>query len=93
MLNLKGADNKEWRKLEKKPVRRKNISTDIDANTNKRMLKKIKKDTKQNLRKAEKQREAGFDGFGGVDPNMDEDEGLDSDLTFGSGDDEGALHT
>jgi len=91
MVNLKGADNKEWRKLEKKPVKRKNISTDIDANTNKRMIKKIKKDTKQNLRKMEKQREGGFGGFGAQDPNMEVDEGLDSDLTFGSEDDEGAV--
>lgn len=45
MINLKGADSKEWRKLEKKPLRRKNISTDIEANTNKRVLKKIVKDT------------------------------------------------
>jgi hypothetical protein len=41
----------------------------------------------------EKAREAGgdFDGFGGVDPNMDSEEGLDSDLSFGSEDDEGAI--
>ena len=41
MLNLKGADNKEWKKLEKKPIKRKTISTDIERNTNKRYLKLI----------------------------------------------------
>jgi hypothetical protein len=40
----------------------------------------------------EKARDGTFGGFGGADPNMEEDEGLDSDLTFGSGDDEGAMN-
>jgi len=46
MLKLKGADNKEWKKIEKKPVKRKTISTDIKRNENKRTLKLIKKDTR-----------------------------------------------
>ena len=47
MLNLKGADNKEWKKIEKKPVKRKTISTSIEKNTNKRHMKAIKKDARQ----------------------------------------------
>ena len=47
MLNLKGAANKEWKQIEKKPVKRKTISTSIEKNTNKRYLKLIKKDTRR----------------------------------------------
>ena len=47
MLNLKGADNKEWKKIATKPVRRKSISTSIERNTNKRFLKLIKKDARR----------------------------------------------
>ena len=41
MVNMKGADNKGWKQLEKKPLKRKTISTDIDKNSNKRVLKLI----------------------------------------------------
>ena len=47
MLNLKGAANKEWKQIEKKPVKRKTISTSIEKNTNKRYLKLIKKDAQK----------------------------------------------
>lgn len=53
MLNLKGADNKEWKKIASKPVRRKSISTSIERNTNKRFLKLIKKDARRIQRKME----------------------------------------
>lgn len=53
MLNLKGADNKEWKKIATKPVRRKSISTSIEKNTNKRFLKLIKKDARRIQRKNE----------------------------------------
>jgi hypothetical protein len=33
---MKGATNKRWKEIEKKPIRRKTISTDIKRNTNKR---------------------------------------------------------
>ena len=47
MHNLKGAANKEWKQIEKKPVKRKTISTSIEKNTNKRYLKLIKKDARR----------------------------------------------
>lgn len=36
MLNLKAATSKQWKQLEKKPIKRKTISTDMARNTNKR---------------------------------------------------------
>ncbi len=36
MLNLKAASSKRWKELEKKPLKRKTISTDMSRNTNKR---------------------------------------------------------
>lgn len=47
MLKLRGATNKDWKKIETKPVHRKTISTNIERNTNKRFLKLIKKDAKK----------------------------------------------
>ena len=47
MLKLKAAPSKRWKEIEKKPVRRKTISTDIKKNTNKRFKKLIQKDAKR----------------------------------------------
>lgn len=50
MLKMKGSaqgNNKEWKKLEKRPIRRKTISTSVEKNTNKKYLKMIKKDTRR----------------------------------------------
>ena len=47
MLELKGANNKDWKKLEKKPNKRKTISTDIAKNTNKRFNKLLMKKAKK----------------------------------------------
>jgi hypothetical protein len=47
MLQMKGASNKRWKELEKKPIKRKTISTDIKRNTNKRFKKIIIKDAKK----------------------------------------------
>ena len=59
MLKLKGADNKEWKKIATKPVRRKSISTSIERNTNKRFLKLIKKDARRIQRRNEQQGQKG----------------------------------
>ena len=45
MAQLKSADNKDWKRLEMKPTKRKHLSTDIERNTNKRVMKMIRKDT------------------------------------------------
>ena len=50
MLNLKAATSKRWKELEKKPLKRKTISTDMSRNTNKRFQKLLLKDAKR-LRK------------------------------------------
>lgn len=55
MLNLKGADNKEWKKIAIKPVRRKSISTTMEKKSHKKFLKAIKKDTRRIQRKNELQ--------------------------------------
>jgi len=47
MLSLKPASSKRWREVEKRPIKRKTISTDIDKNENKRYVKMITKDTKR----------------------------------------------
>jgi ATP-dependent RNA helicase DDX52/ROK1 len=47
MMKLKAAPSKRWKEIEKKPIHRKNISTDIKRNTNKRFMKLIKKDAKR----------------------------------------------
>jgi len=47
MLGLKGANNKRWKEVEKKPMRRKTISTEIKKNTNKRFQKILNKDSKR----------------------------------------------
>lgn len=47
MLNLKAATSKRWKEIEKRPVKRKTISTDMGRNTNKRFQKLIEKDAKR----------------------------------------------
>lgn len=47
MLSIKGASNKRWKEIEKRPVKRKTISTDIKRNTNKRFQKILVKDAKK----------------------------------------------
>ena len=50
MLNMKGSvngNNKEWKKLEKKPIYRKTISTSVSKNINKRGAKIIRKDARR----------------------------------------------
>lgn len=41
------ANNKAWKELGEKPIRRKTISTSVERNTNKRHLKMIKKDARR----------------------------------------------
>lgn len=45
MLNLKSAQNKEWKKVEKMPIKRKTISTDIKKNTDYKFIKRMIKDS------------------------------------------------
>jgi ATP-dependent RNA helicase DDX52/ROK1 len=41
MLSLEGASSKRWKALERKPLKRKTISTDMSRNTNKRFNKTL----------------------------------------------------
>jgi len=43
MLNLKSAHNKEWKKIEVKPLKRRTISTSVRANTDFKFLKQLRK--------------------------------------------------
>ena len=65
MLNLKAATSKRWKELEKRPLKRKTISTEMNKNTNKRFAKLIEKDAKR-LQKLNKNhqddKEEEFDG-------------------------------
>ena len=45
--NSSGANNKAWKQLAEKPIRRKHISTSIERNTNRRSIKLIKKDARR----------------------------------------------
>jgi hypothetical protein len=47
MMKLKAAPSKRWKEIEKKPISRRTISTDIKKNTNKRFKKLILKDAKR----------------------------------------------
>ena len=50
LTKLKGshvANNKAWKKLEEKPIRRKTISTSVERNTNRKHIKLIKKDARR----------------------------------------------
>jgi ATP-dependent RNA helicase DDX52/ROK1 len=49
MLELKSANNKEWKKVETKPLKRQTISTDYKRNTDYKFVKKLKKETKQRM--------------------------------------------
>lgn len=79
MLNLKACDSKDWKKLEKKPLRRKLITTAPKPTMPKRFLKKMEK----NMRKREKIKgmfnppvavpEGYDDGEGGDDAQFDDD--------------------
>mmetsp|Transcript_31121 Transcript_31121/g.47566 ORF Transcript_31121/g.47566 Transcript_31121/m.47566 type:complete len:96 (+) Transcript_31121:1737-2024(+) len=51
MLKLKQCSNKEWKKIEKKPLRRKVITT----RPKKEMPKKFMKNMEKNMRRAERQ--------------------------------------
>ena len=42
-----GANNKAWKQLSEKPIRRKTISTSVERNTNRRHIKLIKKDVRR----------------------------------------------
>jgi hypothetical protein len=55
MLNLKAASSKKWKELEKQPIKRKTISTEVGKNTNKRFNKLLEKDAKRLKKKAEKE--------------------------------------
>ena len=55
LTKLKGshvANNKAWKKLEEKPIRRKTISTSVERNTNRKHIKLIKKDARRIQNKA-----------------------------------------
>ena len=43
MLNLKSAHNKEWKKIEVKPLKRQTICTSIRANTDFKFLKQLRR--------------------------------------------------
>jgi len=47
MLQLKAATSKRWKELEKRPLKRKTISTERAKNTNKRFQKILEKDAKR----------------------------------------------
>ncbi len=47
MLNLKAATSKRWKEVEKRPIKRKTISTEMGKNTNKRFAKLLEKDAKR----------------------------------------------
>ena len=47
MMNLKAASSKRWKELEKRPIKRKTISTDMSRNTNKKFNKILEKDAKK----------------------------------------------
>lgn len=47
MLNLKAATSKRWKEIEKRPLKRKTISTEMGKNTNKRFAKLLEKDAKR----------------------------------------------
>ena len=55
MLKLKPASSKRWKEIEKRPIHRKTISTDIKKNTNKRFQKLLLKDAKRLKKFAGKQ--------------------------------------
>ena len=50
MLNLEGCDSKEWKKLEKVPIKRNLITTEPKPQVPKRFLKRMEK----NMRRLEK---------------------------------------
>ena len=54
MLTLKPATSKRWKEIEKKPIQRRTISTDIEKNTNKRFQKQILKEGKRLSKLAQK---------------------------------------
>ena len=47
MLKLKAASSKRWKEIEKKPIKRKTISTDLKRNSNKKFNKLLRKDAKR----------------------------------------------
>eukprot|EP00347_Sterkiella_histriomuscorum_P001339 403372410 len=54
MLTMKPATSKRWKEIEKKPVHRRTISTDIEKNTKQRFQKQILKEGKKLAKLAEK---------------------------------------
>ena len=98
MLNLKAATSKRWKEIEKRPIKRKTISTDMSRNTNKRFQKLLLKDAKK-LRKLrdeqgddqpeeDEQEEQQGNEEGGKWNTVEDDDGLASGEEFGSGDEE-----
>jgi len=51
MLNLKSAQNKEWKKVELRPIKRQTISTSIGRNTDKKFNKRLLKDASKQQEK------------------------------------------
>lgn len=91
MLNLKAASSKRWKEIEKRPVKRKTISTDMSRNTNKRFQKLIEKDAKRLSKlRDDNMPEEEEEGQGNEEAEepMDDDEALASDEEFGSEDEE-----
>ena len=100
MLNLKAATSKRWKELEKKPLKRKTISTDMSRNTNKRFQKLLLKDAKRLRKLAGKdtgdddgqedqgELEGGEENEEGWQMANDEDEGLMEGEEFASDDEE-----
>lgn len=97
MLKLKAASSKRWKELEKRPLKRKTISTEVGRNTNKRFQKIIEKDAKRlrkigakegwqqlgNAESGEKPGEVEEEGW-----QMDDDEALQDGEQFASDDEE-----
>ncbi|CDW91012.1 probable atp-dependent rna helicase ddx52-like [Stylonychia lemnae] len=54
MLTMKPATSKRWKEIEKKPIQRRTISTEIEKNTNKRFQKQILKEGKRLSKLAQK---------------------------------------
>ena len=74
------ANNKQWKQLSEKPIRRKTISTSVERNTNRRHIKLIKKDAR---RIQNKQSAASGEG-GDADLDFDDDMGEQIEEDFAS---------
>lgn len=71
---MKAASSKRWKEIEKKPLKRKTISTDMGRNTNKRFQKLLLKDAKRLSKLRDDDNAPGEEGQDDG-AEMDDDEG------------------